>query len=552
MLKDRIASVLKQAAVDAQQQGLIPPVTLPEVTVEHPQNPAHGDYACSLPLKIARAARMSPMDIAKAMANLMAPIPEIGTIDVAAPGFINLTLKNSWIKQQVELMIEMGDDYGSISLGQGSRVQVEFVSVNPTGPLHMGHGRGAVLGSTMASILSAAGYQVEREYYLNDAGVQIDVFRHSLVAYYRQALGLPGEVPPDGYLGDYMIDLAREIVAEYSDRFADLSHEEAAIQLGQIGFDKMVEAIKQDLALLGVEFDTWFSEKSLYQGSQYEDTMSLLNQNGYIAEREGATWFASSALGEDKDNVLIRSNGTPTYFASDIAYHRNKFCERRFDRVIDIWGADHQGHVPRMKAAMSALGIDPDRLEIIITQMVTLKRGGEEVRISKRSGDIVTLNEVIAEVGRDACRYFFLARSADSQMEFDLELAKKQSTENPVYYIQYAHARAASIFRLAEEKCIDYSSGDITLLTAEQELVLIRKMLEFPEIIEVAANSLEPNFLPYYAQDLATAFHNFYEKCRVVSGDEGLTMARLKLVRATKTLLARTLRLMGMAAPEKM
>ncbi|HJX69635.1 MAG TPA: arginine--tRNA ligase, partial [Dehalococcoidia bacterium] len=409
-----------------------------------------------------------------------------------------------------------------------------------------------VLGSTLANVLTTAGYSVEREYYVNDAGAQMDAFYRSLYARYRQALNLPAEIPPNGYHGGYVMELAKEIIAEKGDSYLSLADEQAIAEIGKVGVEKVMSSIEKDLELLGVSFDVWFSEKSLYESGIYQKTMSLLREGGYIAEKEGAVWFVSSEMGEDKDNVLVRSSGIPTYFASDVAYHYNKFMERKFDKVINIWGADHQGHVPRMKAVVSALAIDPSRLQVIITQMVTLKRGDAEIKISKRSGDIIALQEVVEEVGADACRFFFLSRSADSQMDFDLELAKKQSAENPVYYIQYAHARIASIIRLAQERGIDYSQGDVSLLVAEPELTLLRKMVQLPEVIEMAARSLEPHHLPYYAQELATLFHSFYKQCRVISEDKALTLARLKLVEATKIVLAKSLRLMGMRAPEKM
>lgn len=543
---------MTQAASQAQELGKLPAVTLPEVTVERPQNPEHGDYASSLPLKLARATGANPLTIAEGMVGLIGSAPEIDSITVAPPGFINFILKNDWLTKQVDSILQAGDTYGNIDLGQGSRVQVEFVSVNPTGPLHVGHGRGAILGSTLANVLVASGYRVEKEYYINDMGNQIDVFSRSLYARYQQCLNADVEMPSDGYFGDYMVDLAKEIIAEEGDRFLTLSESEAVPQIGQLGLDKMVRQIKEDLEMVGVSFDVWFSERSLYDNGQYKKVMSLLRQGGYITEKEGATWFVSTALGEDKDNVVVRSNGSPTYFASDIAYHYNKFLERKFDRVINIWGADHQGHVSRMKVVVGALGIAPERLEIIISQLVTLRRGDELVRISKRSGDIITLREVVEEVGSDACRFFFLSRSADAQMDFDLELAKKESPENPVYYVQYAHARIASILRLVKEKGIDCKDGDVSLLTTEPELTLIRKMLRLPEIVELSAHTLEPHHLTYYAQDLATSFHSFYKQCRVVSKDEALTKARLKLVEASKLVLANTLHLMGMTAPEKM
>ncbi len=492
------------------------------------------------------------MTIAEDLVGLMAPGAEIDSIVAAPPGFINFTLKNNWLTNQIDSILLAGDAYGNIELGRGSRVQVEFVSVNPTGPLHVGHGRGAILGSTLANVLAAAGYNVEKEYYINDAGSQMDAFYHSLYARYQQCLGTEAEMPSDGYLGSYMVDLAKEVIAEEKDRFLTLPQSEAVSLLGQLGLDKMIKQIKADLELLGVSFDVWFSERSLYDKGQYQTAISLLRQGGYISEKEDATWFVSTALGEDKDNVVVRSDGSPTYFAADIAYHYNKFVERKFDRVINIWGADHQGHVSRMKAVVGALGINPEQLEMIISQMVTLRRGGEAVRISKRSGDIITLREVAEEVGSDACRFVFLSRSANSQMDFDMELAKKRSADNPVYYVQYAHARIASILRLAQQREIDYSNGDVALLTTEPELILIRKLLLLPELVETVAHTLEPHHLTYYAQDLATVFHSFYKQCRVISRNETLTKARLKLVESAKIVLAKTLHLMGMTAPEKM
>jgi arginyl-tRNA synthetase len=360
-------------------------------------------------------------------------------------------------------------------------------------------------------------------------------------------------MPSEGYFGSYMSELAREIANEKGDNFLNLPEMEAVSQLSQIGIAKLIDQIRKELELLKVSFDVWFSEQSLYDNEGFDKVMSLLYRGGYLVEKESATWFVSTAQGEHKDNVVVRSDGSPTYFATDIAYHYNKFLERKFDQVINIWGADHQGHVSRMKAVVDALGINPERLRIIISQMVTLHRGGEVVRISKRSGDIITLREVIDEVGADACRFFFLARSADSQMDFDLEFAKRESADNPVYYIQYAYARIASILRLALQRKIDSHDGDVSKLSSESELALIRKILLLPEIVEIIARTLEPHHLAYYAQDLATAFHSFYKQCRVISEeDEAMTKARLKLVIATKFTLANSLRLMGMTVPEKM
>ncbi len=552
MLKYKIARILEQAAKAAQVEGLLPQIALPEISPEHPQNPEHGDYASSLPLRLAKVAKMNPLTIAQTIAGLIGETEEIAKVSIAPPGFINFFLNDKWLSSQVAEILNKGEAYGELTIGKGTKVQIEFVSVNPTGPIHVGHGRGAVLGSTLANVLKTAGYSVEREYYVNDAGNQMDAFYRSLYCRYLQALGKECEMPADGYQGFYPVELAKKLVSEKGNAFLSMPAEKAVQEIGKLAIPGVVADIKSDLSLLGVEFDVWFSERTLFEKGQYDNAMAILKQGGHVEEREGAHWFVSTALGEDKDNVLVRSNGSPTYFASDVAYHYNKFLERKFDQVINIWGADHQGHVSRMRAVVGALGINPDRLKIIISQMVTLRRGETLIRVSKRTGELITLRELIEEVGPDACRFFFLSRSADSQMDFDLELAKKESADNPVYYVQYAHARIASILRLAQEQNIDYSKGDVKLLTHRAELDLIRKMMLLPEIIELAAQKLEPHHLPYFAQDFATSFHAFYKQCRVVSKDEDLTRARLKLVKATQIVLAKTLKLMGMNAPERM
>jgi len=552
MVKYKIAELLGQAVKDAVEKEMLPAAALPDVAVEHPQNPEHGDYASSLPLKLARLMKMKPMVIAETLAGLITAADEIAKVTVAHPGFINFTLSSKWLANQVEKVLSKKENFGNINMGAGQKVQVEYVSVNPTGPVHVGHGRGAILGSVLASVLKAAGYYVESEYYVNDAGNQMDNFHNSLYARYRQALDLSYEMPDDGYMGEYMIELAKEIVAEKGDVYASMPDDEAIAQLGKIGIARMIEAIKSDLESLGVVFDVWFSERSLFDNGQYAKAMDMLKVNNHIAEKEGATWFTSTAPGEEKDNVLVRSNGTPTYFASDVAYHYNKLVERGFDKAIDIWGADHQGHVSRMKAVLTALGIDEQRLHIIISQLVTLKRGKEIVRVSKRTGDLITLRELIDEVGPDVCRFFFLTRSADSQMDFDLELAVQQSNDNPVYYVQYAHARIVSILRLATEKGIDYADGDVSLLTHDAELSFIRKMLQLSEMIDLIARTHEPHHLTYFAQEMATAFHSFYKQCRVITDEGKLTTARLKLVAAAKIVFVKVLGLMGMNAPEAM
>ena len=553
--QNRITQLITDALIAAQRDKQLPSVELPEPRVERPQNPDHGDFACALPLQLAKSMRMSPMIIAAQVAERMEADEAIERVWTAPPGFVNLSLKPSWLASQVESIREAGLSFGNAHLGDGQRVQVEFVSINPTGPLHVAHARGGVLGSALANVLEAAGYDVQREYYFNDAGNQIDNFKRTLLARYLQLFDRDAEVPADGYHGNYMCDLAEDARDEIGDGALDLPEDSALSKLGAIGLRKVFDAIKADVKLLRVDFDVWFSEASLYSGGQYDKAMELLRENGFVAERDGAVWFSSTKLGEDQDKVLVRGSGAPTYFATDVAYHYNKFVERGFDRVINVLGADHQGHAAQMGPVVEAIGISPDRLTLIVHQMVTLRRDGEVVRLSKRSGDIVTLRELVDEVGVDACRFFFLSRSPESQMEFDIDLAKEQSAENPVYYVQYAHARIAGILRLARDREIDFHDGDVLLLGHEAELALIRKMLLLPELIEQMANVLEPHHLPHYSVELATAFQRFYEQCRVVSSlpeDLGLSKARLKLVDAARIALYRCLDLMSMEAPEEM
>ena len=555
IIRDLIVEKIRQAVEEAHKNGILSLDTMPDIAVEHPSNPEHGDFATSLPLRLARAVRISPMKIAEELVKLIPAGDELEQVSVAAPGFINFRLKDRWLAGQVDAIREAGQDYGIVRDGPGQKILVEYVSVNPTGPVHVGHTRGAVLGSTLARVLDAAGYAVTSEYYINDAGSQMEAFYGSVYARYKQALGHEAELPPNGYAGAYIMDIASEIVAREGDRFLAMSDDEALAELGRIAREMMVQLIREDLQHIGVEFDSWFSEGSLYRSGEYDEVIDILRREGYVSEREGAQWFTSTALGDDKDNVIIRSTGVPTYFASDIAYHHDKFIRRGYDRAINIWGADHQGHVARMNAAVAALGVEPRRLTTMISQMVTLKRGQEVVRASKRTGEFITLRELVDEVGPDACRYFFLARTPSTQMEFDLELAKKESSENPVYYVQYGHARIAAILNNARERGIDWSEGDTSLLVQTSEVALIRKMILLPELVESMARTLEPHHLPHYSLDLATAFHWFYENCRVLSNDPAdypVTLARLKLVEAARIVLSRVLYLMGMSAPESM
>ncbi len=556
-----VEGLLSQAVRSAIDAGELPDVAVPGTAIERPKDTANGDFASTLPLRLARAAMKPPLEIAKVIARHM---PADATIDppaVAPPGFINIRISTPFLQQQVEHVITSGPGYADIALGVGKRAQVEFVSANPTGPLHVGNGRGAAIGDALASALGAAGYDVEREYYVNDAGTQTDTFSDTLYARYQQLFGREVEIPKDGYPGEYMIDLAREVKDEAGEQFLRPAGESGPAELGMLGIEVMVRHIRATLGAFGVHYDQWFSEKSLYgPEGRFEKTMALLRENGQVVEREGALWFASSELGEDKDNVVIRSDGRPTYYASDIAYHYDKFIARGFDLVIDVWGADHHGHVSRLKTASRAVGADPDALQVLLYQLVTLKRGGEVVRLSKRGGEIITLDELIDEVGADAARFFFLLRSPGAQMEFDLDLAKKQSSENPVFYVQYAHARLASMLDRAAEQGLSPEGGDVALLTQPSELALIREMMRLTDVIETVAQTYEPQHLPYYAMELANAFHGFNDafkqrndpNLKVITRDVALTKARLRLVLSAKVALARVLNLMGMTAPERM
>ena len=549
MIKHELAGLIRTATEAAQASGALEAVALPEIRIERPKTLELGDYASPVAMELRRTVGGNPLAIAETIVRHLPSLEAIEAPSIAQPGFINFRLRDTWLAEQVEVILRESEHFGNQSWGDGRSVQVEFVSANPTGPLHVGNGRGAALGSTLANALEAAGYRVEREYYVNDAGSQIDVFARTLYARYQQLFGRQTEIPEDGYPGEYMVELAEQLRAEHGDSLLNPEGEPPPPNLATLGIDGMLRRIRADLEALGVTYDVWFRESSLYgESGRYRAIMDLLEERGFIARKEGAVWFTSTDLGEDKDNVLIRRDGTPTYFASDIAYHFDKFIERGFSKVIDIWGADHQGHVSRLKAAVEALDADPARLTVLLYQLVMVKGG----RLSKRAGNIITLRELISEVGSDACRFFFLSRSADSQMEFDLDLAKRQSNDNPVYYVQYAHARIAGILRTAEERGAAGEGGDVQLLRHPAEMALIRKMLVLPELIETVARTLEPHHLPHYASELATAFHAFYTECRVITDDADLTGARLKLTASARVVLARVLHLMGMTAPERM
>jgi arginyl-tRNA synthetase len=489
------------------------------------------------------------------MIKRLAKTDYIGQAEVAGPGYVNFTLDEGWLARQVETILAAGQTFGNVDVGQGKRIQVEYISANPTGSLTIGSGRNAVLGDGLANVLAAAGYDVQREYYVNDAGTQIELFGETIYARYAQALGRDEPLPEGGYPDEEVADWGQEIADEVGEQYLHMARDEATPILRNLGLEKVLASVRHDCERLDIHYDKWFSERSLYDEGYFDRIMNILRQGNHLYEKDGAVWFNARELGGDKDEVVIRSTGQPGYFASDIAYHYHKFVKRGFEWVINIWGADHQGHVPRMKAMMRALDLDPDRLTLLIYQLVIILRDGQPVRMGKRLGTAIPLAEVLDEIGSDAVRFFLLSRSADSQMELDLELAKRESNENPVYYVQYAHARIASILRHATEVGVEIKDGDAGSLTHPSELALIRKMLQLPEVVETAALHLAPHSLTYYAQDLAAAFHIFYRDCRVVStdpADAATTQARLKLALAAKTVLARVLRLMGMTAPERM
>ena len=561
MARDELAGLIERAALAAQARGLLPDVKLPEFTVEPPTRAEHGDYATNLAMRLARAARMSPTAIAATLIQSLPANDVIACAEVAGAGFINLTLNPQWVARRIAKILEVDGAYGNNSTGGGRRVQIEFVSANPTGPLHAASGRAASLGAALGNLLRASGWQVELEYYVNDAGSRLAVFGESILARYLAARGVTGprtEVPKEGYLGEYVTEYATHLAAEHGDRFEVMAIGDAIPLLARMGAEHMIERHRADMAALGIEFDVWFREQSLHDSGDVTAIVDELRQRGHVADRDGAVWFQTTALGDDRDNVLVRSNGTPGYMTADIAYHRNKFITRGFDKVIDIWGADHQGHVGRMKASMQAIDLDPERLTILLHQMVVLRRGAEVVTMSKRQGNIIALSDVIEEVGPDACRFFFLTRSADSQMDFDLELAKRQAADNPVYYVQYSHARTSSILQVASSRGIDPPTGaDAAPYSHPGEIALVRFLIHYPQVVADAATDLEPHRLTFAAQELASLFNAFYRDCRVLPSDHvpldtATVRSRLLLVAATRAVLAHVLSLIGVSAPDRM
>lgn len=549
MIRNELVQLIAAAIQQAQQQGDLPAFDLPAIAIEKPKDPHHGDYATPVAMGLARLARIAPAQIAAKIVSHLPQTGAIGEVTVANPGFINIRLAPAWLARQVETILTEGDKFGQVNIGH-QRVQVEFISANPTGPLVVGSGRNAVLGDTLANVLAAAGYSVQREYYVNDVGTQVDNLGKAMFARYAQALG-QSEPDPEEYQGEYLVEMGREAAQKFGDKYLHIDQTEALAFMRQYALDMILAGLKEDTARIGIHFDHWFSEQSLYDDGTYELALNKLKAKEMVTERDGAVWLKSEDE-TDKENVIVRSDGRPTYFASDIAYVWDKLAKRGFEWAIYIWGADHHGHVKRVKNAAKALGLEADKVTIILYQLVTITRDGVPVRQSKRAGNFITVQEVVEEIGSDAFRFMLLTRSADSAMELDLALATRQSSENPVFYVQYGHARIASIFRKAQEEGATMAGGNVSLLTHPSELELIRQMLRLQETVAHAAETLSPHQLTYYAQDLATAFHAFYRDCRVVSEDTALTAARLKLVKAAQITLANTLRLMGMSAPERM
>lgn len=559
LTRDRIASLIRRGIVSAQEEGSLPPFETPQIGVEHPRQEEHGDYATPVCLQLAGAARMAPRDIAIRIVEHLPEEPFVGDVEVAGPGYINVTLDGAWLAAQVEAILEADQQWGHIEVGEDQRIQVEYVSANPTGPITVGSTRNAVIGDALASVLAAAGFDVEREYYVNDAGSQVRKFGESLYARHAAALGEDEPFPEDGYHGEYVVEMARRLAEGHGDHYLHVEREKAVRALGELGIEHVLEQVREDLRALRVVFDTWFHEKTLYESGLFDRVIQRLRDDGYITEREEAVWYTAPDL--EDDAVVIRSpdvipnpDERPTYFASDIAYAWNKLVDRGFDHAIYVWGADHHGDVPRVKSAAKALGLDPDRLEIILYQMVNLKRGDEDVRMSKRAGDFVTLRELIDEVGPDPIRFLLLTRTVDATIDFDLELAVEESEKNPVYYVQYAHARICSILRYAEEQGWNLDEpGDVSLLTHQSEQALIRQMLQLPEVVAQAAEQRAPHRLTFYTKELASDFHGFYRDCRVVAAEAPeRTRARLMLARAARLTLAQTLGLLGVTAPERM
>lgn len=525
-----------------------------EVEFEVPREEKFGDISTPVAMGLSKTLKKPPGKIAQDIVNSIERNDIFAEIDIAGPGFINVTFSENHLFAETKALLSEKERFLRRDIGKGKRIQIEFVSANPTGPLHLGHGKGAAVGAALSNLLTAGGYKVEKEYYINDAGRQVRILGLSVFAKYQQLLGVEYPFPEDGYKGDYVEDMAKEVISLYGNKYAEMSFQESETVFTDFSYKAMLEEIKKDLGDFGILFNTWQSEKELYTNGDVENAIDDLRYRGHLYEQDGALWFRSTDFGDDKDRVIKKKDGEFTYFASDIAYHRKKI-EKGFDEIVDIWGADHHGYIPRVKAVIGALGYPPDHLKVLLVQMVTLLRGGKPVQMSKRAGEFVTLKEVMDEVGADTTKFIFLTRRPDSHLEFDLEVAKEQSAENPVFYVQYANARISSIFANAREKGIDIKSLDdinLDLLSAPEELRLIKKLLTYPMTFEGAVASHEPHRITFYLQELAGLFHPYYNKFRVITEDSELSKARLALCEAIRIVLKEGLGILGISAPEKM
>ncbi|MBI5233918.1 MAG: arginine--tRNA ligase [Deltaproteobacteria bacterium] len=554
-MRARVAEIIRHALDAVCAEGFIKTPSPPDIIVDLPKREGFGDFSTNIAMLLAPLEKTPPRELANKIIQKLAQSQQVLRCEAAGPGFINIFLKDSFWAKILEGIILKQDSFGHSNAGQGRRVLVEFVSANPTGPLHIGHGRGAAVGDTLARVLKAAGFDVATEYYINDVGRQMETLGRSLLLRYRELLGQDIVFPDDHYKGEYMKAIARDFITKNGTRYKDTSENEALPVFTRFASDSILAGIRKDLDDFGVGLDNWRSEAGLYESGLVQKTMDELRAKGHIYERDGAQWFASTSFGDDKDRVLVKADGSNTYFSSDIAYHKEKL-ERGFDTLVDIWGADHHGYQPRLRALLRSLGKDDNILRVIFIQLVSLLREGQPVSMSTRAGEFVTLREILDEVGRDACRFFFLMRNPDAQLEFDLDLAKKQATENPVYYIQYSHARVSSIISFAGEKGVDIPARpEIALLerlSLKEEKGIIRKLADFEEVVRDSALDMEPHRITFYLQELAGLFHPYYNRNRIVSDDRGLTRARLLLCLAVKTVMKNGLGLIGVAAPEKM
>ena len=550
-VKDQIIEEIRKSIERSVEEGAFALETMPEIMLEIPREASFGDFATNAAMQLPKQAKKPPKVIAEAIVkNFDNKAAGVEKCEIAGPGFINFTLQPEWVYGIVEDVINKKNKYGKSDYGKGKTVNVEYISANPTGPMHMGNARGGAIGDTISALFDWAGYRATKEFYINDAGNQIEKFAVSLEARYLQENGQDVPFPEDGYQGEDITQRAKEFIEKEGDRYVEAESHKRKEALVDYALAKNIQAIRDDLADYGVVYDVWFHESSLYENDQVREAVDRLKERGHTYEKEGALWFKATEFGCEKDDVLIRQNGVPTYFTADIAYHYNKFVTRKFDHGINVWGADHHGHVARMKAALEALGIDPKRLDVILMQLVRLMRDGETARMSKRKGNAVTLSDLVEEVGKDAARFFFNLRSPESHFDFDLDLAVEQSNDNPVFYVQYAHARISSILRQVEEE--RQAEVDLTLLKAPEELALIRKLGEFPFEIIAGVEKQDPSRMTKYAMDLASSFHTFYNACRVRTEDSGLMQARIQLIEAVQTVIKNNLDILGVQAPEKM